>query len=155
MAQATAPLLDSTGKLTGNFSESGLVRRFSRPLGQQIQIPCGAIPCATEQGIVGGHNREFSQRNREFSSTEQRFSDYANAAIESYRSYRHNENLDRREPIKAAMVATRKIGPQDGYVRPIVDLIIHGRSLRSYSTTAIIGPYPPWPGASLRPSAGA
>ena len=41
-----------TGKLTGNFAESGRARRFSRPLEQQIQ-------CLTEQ-FPAQRNREFS-----------------------------------------------------------------------------------------------
>src|SRR6266851_2273134 len=43
-----------TGKLTGNFAESGLQRRISRKFNEAESMGYSKIPYATEQGIFEG-----------------------------------------------------------------------------------------------------
>ena len=54
-----------TGKLTGNFAESGLARRFSRAVCQLIQWFAAKFPRQRNREFFE-HNREFSAKNREF-----------------------------------------------------------------------------------------
>ena len=53
-----------TGKLTGNFAESGLARRFSRADSQLIQWFAAKFPMQRNRKFFE-HNREFSAKNRE------------------------------------------------------------------------------------------
>ena len=56
-----------TGKLTGNFAESGLARRFSRLLSAANSMLCREIPYATEQGIFGAITGNFFEEQGIFS----------------------------------------------------------------------------------------
>src|SRR5215510_3218317 len=54
----SAPNSLLTGKLTGNFAESGPLLRFRRPINEPIQRLAAKFPTQ--------HNREFFRDNREF-----------------------------------------------------------------------------------------
>jgi hypothetical protein len=54
-----------TGKRTGNFAETDLPRRFSRPIGPRIQWLTIKFPTQWSREFFGV-NREFSTKNREF-----------------------------------------------------------------------------------------
>jgi hypothetical protein len=81
--RSPAPNSLLTGKLTGNFAESGLVRRFSRQLGQQIQCLAGKFPAQRNRELLGPLQGIFAEEQRIFS---------VRAA--------YGEKADRREPIK-------------------------------------------------------
>src|SRR5262249_10888376 len=56
-----------TGKLTGNFIDSGPLARFSRPIGKQIQWLAAKFPRQRKgTGNFWRANREFFGANREF-----------------------------------------------------------------------------------------
>ena len=56
-----------TRKITGNFAESGLPVRFSRPVGQWISKASSRIPYATKQGIFERVSGNFSRGTGKFS----------------------------------------------------------------------------------------
>jgi hypothetical protein len=55
-----------TGKITGNFVDSGFFWQFWRPVSERIQWLADKFPTQTEQGNFCSNNREFSSKNREF-----------------------------------------------------------------------------------------
>jgi hypothetical protein len=64
-----------TGKITGNFVETGLPSRFSRPIGSGMQWLTTKFPTQLSRELFVV-NREFSTKNRELSH-EWRNADFA------------------------------------------------------------------------------
>jgi hypothetical protein len=60
-----------TGKLTGNFAESGPLKAIFANKQPANSVPCREIPYATEQGIFGAITGNFRQRTGNFLSEQQ------------------------------------------------------------------------------------